>query len=160
LAIAIFLREKAPTFATPMVLGPERLELGDPAASYGFPFSGAKHQEGGRNLVRIEKMFFRGHVRTNWGGADFDGLVPRPFGVNYGLSFACPSGLSGAPLLAARDDGGLSVAGIVYGNRIVEFQLRAYEEVLRDGAVERNRELDAHHFGLASDLTELLSMIE
>lgn len=161
LAIAPFRREKAPTFARPLMLGPTCVELGDAVASYGFPLSGAKRQEGSPNLVRIEEMFFKGHVTTDWNSEDLAELVPRPFSVNYGLSFSCPRGLSGAPLLVENPSGGLVVAGVVYGNRTIEFQVRSYEEVARGGVVvERNTEFDAHHFGLASSLTELLAMID
>jgi hypothetical protein len=160
LAIAIFDRTKAPSFVEPLSLSHVGLDLGAGVASYGFPLSGAKRHEGSRNLVKIEQMFFRGHVVTDWAGEDIADMVPRSFAVNYGLSFSAPRGLSGAPLLVESTEGTPTVAGMIYGNRTIEFQVRSYEELARDGAKERNVEFDAHHFGLAADLAELLAMIE
>lgn len=160
LAIAAFAREKAPTFAVPLQLYGPSLDLGAAVESYGFPFSGEKREEGGHSKVRIEEIYFRGHVQTEWLSQDLAALVPRPFVRSYALSFACPAGLSGGPLLVDDGHGRRLVAGVVYGNRTIDFPVRSSEEVSEGGSVTRVHEIvDRHRLGLASDLQDLLSMI-
>jgi len=161
LAIAAFRRAMAPTFAVPLRLHDRRLELGDEVESYGFPFSGEKRRVDGHDKVRIEELFFRGHVHTEWSADDLEGLVRRPFSRSYAVSFSCPAGLSGSPLLIDDGSGRAAVGGVVYGNRTIDFPVRSSEEISESGVITRVHEVvDRHRFGLAADLADLLSMID
>jgi Trypsin-like peptidase domain len=137
---------------------PTRLTLGASVSAFGHPFSYTRRDPNTFEKTAIfHKVFFSGYVVQQYVRKHLEDFVTRPFDYNYELSFECPNGLSGAPLLV---DGGGSpvVAGIIYGNREHDMQLDYYDKVDRGGNTEQWQVWKLYHFGLASDNKELLEI--
>jgi hypothetical protein len=106
--------------------------------SAGYPF--ALNTETGYFYVRA----FRGHIV---GEGAFQDLRGNP-GI-YELSFHCPRGLSGAPLVSGRDDQ-QQLVGVVIGNKSTSMTVFRRTETEKEGATVRELIQDeVMHIGVA-----------
>lgn len=97
----------------------------------------------GRNRPRARLL--KGHIqRVEQPGpeADREG--------DFELSFACPGGLSGSPVVL---QGGRQVVGVVIGNRDSAVTEHVSEEVVTNGITRRTEVQRAVSFGSAADLS-------
>lgn len=74
----------------------------------------------------------------------------------YELSFACPRGLSGAPLTTL--DNFPLIAGMVVGNRSTEMNIFTDREVISDDKVRIVERYEALQLGIAVQSTELMTL--
>lgn len=132
------------------------LPQGTKVGSYGFPFSDRTKAEQGGTCVTFNPIFYAGYIATAWSQEYLETVgIRHGFLTNYGLSFDCPNGLSGAPLLASFG-GPLCISGLIYGNRRLEQTLDEFVEERQDGrGTERFTLTRVAHFGVASGLEEL-----
>lgn len=75
-------------------------------------------------------------------------------GVFYELSFSCPRGISGAPII---DDENKSLMGIIVGNKSTEIEVYRETEILDNGK-QKNSYLkyEAIEYGIALDITSVV----
>lgn len=127
----------------------ELLMLGSEVYSFGFPFT-AKRIDSftNRRSMQIHELFFSGHISTIYDRQYLEQETRFPFDDTYALSFECPMGLSGAPLLVTIENA-LYVAGVVYGNQSRQFTLDMYEQIDEAGKTTRHETAKLYHFGLA-----------
>lgn len=111
----------------------ESLDMLDPIYTFGFPYGFTKREE----TILITTRAFKGYI-VNRG-------IQNPF---YELSFNCPRGLSGAPLLS--HDGKDKIVGMIVGNSITSINVYSREERTDDGASIHVHELnESIYFGQA-----------
>jgi hypothetical protein len=115
-----------------------RVALLDGVRSYGYPFGFDPKTE------MLNVRAFRGEIV---GGGTLDRLPARPAGLE--ISFACPRGLSGAPLIRT-DPEPQRIIGVVIGNEITEMTVYREEEKLAEGKHEKTLiKTEALHLGIA-----------
>jgi hypothetical protein len=152
LAFARFERQSLPDFIRPLVpfRGEEILLHGTPVSAFGFPLTSKRlGNNGSKQYITVNEVFFSGYISSIYDKEHLRDLVDQPFDQNYVLSFECPKGLSGAPLLL-NHQGSIVAAGIVYGNQSISFLIDEYEETKSDGKTTRREIVKLYHFGLAS----------
>ena len=145
-----------PPFVSPlMIANPhEKLSIGTAVFSFGFPLSESL-SESGKSILRINEIFFSGYISTIYDKSALD-IVHRPFITNYALSFDCPNGLSGAPLLVAKNDNPY-VAGMIYGNNKIQYLVDEVIEIEDEKQIYKEQNYKMTYFGLSSGLEELLN---
>jgi hypothetical protein len=132
------------------------LPQGTSVGSYGFPFTDRRPPEQGGPLIYFSSVYYSGYIAAAWNQEYlFECGIRSAFQVNYGLSFDCPGGLSGAPLFAAFG-GTMYACGLVYGNWRTEQTLEEFVEEYQDERrTERVRINRVVRFGMASGVEEL-----
>ena len=120
---------------------PGRIATGLDVESFGF----MSWEKRGRSLS-MDARLLRGHVSRMY--PEPDGLPAKSV---FEVSFASPSGFSGAPLLA-----GHRVVGMLYGN--IESRLQAFTlDEIKDGGREyKEVSYRIHEFGLAHPLEDVI----
>jgi hypothetical protein len=93
-------------------LATTRALQGADVTTFGYPFSGLKRVEPGRNIATWEPRLFKGYITRTFSFSSPQN-APAPA---YELSFPAPKGLSGAPLIEL---GTPRVLGVVFGNNDV-----------------------------------------
>jgi len=115
------------------------LSMLDQVITCGYPY--ALELQHARLIVRA----FKGEVVCTNAWPDIKGK-PKI----YELSFQCPRGLSGAPLLAASESETMVVAGVIFGNRMTEMTVYSEkEEIKEDGRTSEFIKVEALHLGMA-----------
>lgn len=155
IAVAYIEKKSLPANFKPLkiFLPDQILPLGTPVVAFGFPLSEKHQMLGGKIEFRIVETCFKGHIAAIYDKDDLEG-VDGAFSVNYALSFECPHGLSGAPLLLFRGDEVL-VAGVIYKNKSTYYLVDEEVKTEKDGRVEKESVYKIYHFGIASGLREL-----
>lgn len=137
----------APPFGQAFLWSAQLPALHDEVRTFGYPYG----------LDPESKMLnvraFKGYVV---GGDSLINLPGRPFGLE--LSFPCPRGLSGAPLIAFRPEKS-RIVGVVLANRITEIEVyREEEKLVEDGKETLLIKTEALHLGLAIRADAVLSI--
>lgn len=144
-----------PSFVTPLnTINPkESLYMGTNICTFGFPLS-ESHTEEGKSVLKINEVFFSGYISSVLAQADLED-IPRAFTTNYALSFDCPNGLSGAPLLI-KTDKMVYVAGLIYGTKKIQYLLDEIIELEEENEKYKEHNYKVTHWGLSSGLQELI----
>jgi len=111
----------------------------------GFPYA----LDRARMCIDIRAL--RGHVVA---ARSFAQLPARP--LIYELSFACPRGLSGAPLFTVEPQSHL--AGMVLGNAATDMLVLSSREVLSNGTTEVIEQYERLQLGIAEQAPFLLTL--
>lgn len=157
LAVAQVIRATMPEWIAPLpVFSPsETLELGTAVFSFGFPLSTSTRDVKGKFSIELNEVFYAGYI-SSIHDRQYLTNVFMPYKTNYSLSFECPKGLSGAPLMIRSLQRGPVVCGVVYGNRTTQYLIESREELQSGNVIERESSYRYYHFGLASSMAEFL----
>jgi hypothetical protein len=118
----------------------------DEVETFGYPYGFDPESE------TFNVRGFRGEIV---GGRVLACLAARPAALE--LSFACPRGLSGAPLI--RTAPASAVIGVIVGNAITEMIVYQEEEKLTEGGRESVfTKTEAMHLGIAVKVSEILPL--
>jgi hypothetical protein len=124
----------------------KRIALFDPIRAFGYPFAFD---------VESEALNVRGFQGEVVGGRNMQRLPGTPLALE--LSFPCPRGLSGAPLIRHADAS--EIVGMVLGNEITEMTVFSERETLAELGQERHLiKTEALHLGVAIRASEILSL--
>ncbi len=155
--IAISLIEYGlPSFVRPLhTTNPQKqLTIGTNVCTFGFPLS-ESYAKDDKSILNINEIFFSGYISTVFDQSRLDN-IPRTFITNYALSFECPNGLSGAPLLIVKNNM-LYVAGLIYGTKKIQYLVDEVFEIEEDNQKYKELNYKITYFGLSSGLQELLN---
>lgn len=114
--------------------------------SSGYPYA----LDLGRQTMNVRS--FVGNVVS---ATTFDRLKPQP--PSYELSFQCPRGLSGAPLLSSAD-GGASVVGIIIGNQTTEMTVFTSREHTSEHTEQIVERYEALQLGVAIQTRAIMDL--
>ncbi len=118
----------------------------DPVRAFGYPFGFDSERE------TLAVRAFQGHIV---GGGRTHRFSGQP--AVSEVSFPCPRGLSGAPLVRHGDTS--EIVGMVLGNEITEMTVFSETETLSEaGQVKQLIKTEALHLGLAIRASELLPL--
>ena len=115
-----------------------------PVLSVGFPYALNRSEQ----LISIRG--FRGHIVS---AEVFPFLAGRP--LAYELSFQCPRGLSGAPLIIESTT--LHVVGLIIGNAATQMLVFTDREVLAEGQTTIVERYESLQFGIALQAQPILN---
>jgi len=137
----------APPFGQSFLWSKQLPALLDEVRAFGYPYG----LDPESNMLTVRA--FKGSVS---GGNSLIKLPGRPFGLE--LSFPCPRGLSGAPLIWFQPEKS-RIVGIVLGNQITEMEVyREAEKLVEDGKETLFIKTEALHLGLAIRADAVLSI--
>jgi len=136
--------DPVPVKCFPWVSNP--LPMAASVTAAGYPYA----IDPGRNRMGIRS--FLGHVVST---TTFGGLPPDP--PSYELSFQCPRGLSGAPLLIRHRESML-VTGTVIGNQRTEMLVFSEREIVSESKEVVTERYEALQLGIALQSRALLDL--
>ena len=108
-----------------------------------------------RHRTRARSQGIRSFVGHVVSATTFGRLAPDP--LSYELSFQCPRGLSGAPLLTRHDDSML-ITGVVIGNQRTEMLVFSERESVSDMKEVITERFEALQLGIALQCRAFLDL--
>lgn len=138
------IRVSSVEWPTPLTWSRTPLDLLTDVETFGYPYGFDAESQ------MFNVRAFRGHVV---GGKELAHLSGRPAALE--VSFACPRGLSGAPLVISSHG---AVAGVIVGNDITEMVVYSEKESLAESGRETVLvKTEALHLGVAVTASAILA---